>query len=236
MPARALLLLFLLFVARFPAVGQTIRGEVLDMDTHKPINNVDILNIYTSLDISSNDAGAFIIAASSGQLLEFKKEGYKTTRVRIPQGYVPSYFRIIMKPGFSDLKPGSDIAAANHYDYKSDSIRYHDVYKTELDFPKLTGFDAIASPFSALSAKNREVWRFQDEYEEFEKEKYVDKMFNPELITKMTGLTGDSLRMYMRRARPSYEQLRGMNDYNFYNFIKTGVYHFRNAGTRRNSG
>ena len=234
MPARAFVVLVFLCVLSMPVFAQTIRGDVLDMDNKQPIDNVNIENIYTSLGVSSDKQGTFLIAASSGQLLEFKKDGYKTTRVRIPQGYVPSYFRIIMKKGFSEIKD----ALANHnnrYDYKSDSIRYHALYKTELDFPKMSGIDMIASPFSALSRQNREIWQFQEDYEAFEKEKYVDRTFTEALITKFTGLKGDSLHYFMRRYRPTYEQLKSMNDYTFYNFIKSGVYHYRNYSNPRNA-
>ena len=100
MPARAVFVILIFIVTRLPAAAQVIRGEVLDMDDKHPVKGVSIENIYTSLDVVSGEQGAFIIAATGGQLLEFKKQGYKTTRVRIPQGYIP-YFRIIMTHGIS---------------------------------------------------------------------------------------------------------------------------------------
>jgi len=233
MPVKALLLVFILCLFHPPVMCQTIRGEVVDMDNKQPLTDVSIENIYTGLDISSDSKGAFIIAAAGGQLLEFKKQGFKTTRVRVPMGYIPPYFRIIMKKGITEIQ-NVDLAGKNRYDYTEDSIRYHDVYKHELDFPKMSGIDMVASPFSALSKKNRQVWNFQEETANFEKEKYVDKTFNPELVTKFTGLKGDSLRYFMKRYRPTYEQLKSMNDYSFYSFIKKSVYTYRNAGNRVN--
>jgi hypothetical protein len=232
MPVRGLLLLFILCLACVPAIGQAIRGEVADMDDKQPIAGVSIENIHTSLDISTFDNGTFLIAASGGQLLEFRKPGYKTVRVRIPQGYIPSYFKIIMKKGISEIK---DMYAerSTRYDYTSDSIRYHELYKHELDFPKMSGIDVIASPFSAMSGKNREIWAFQEDFDNFEKEKYVDKTFNEAVITRFTGLKGDSLRYFMRRYRPTYQQLKSMNDYTFYNFIKVSAQHYRNIQTPR---
>lgn len=227
MPVRVSLFVLLLCVLGFPAVAQTIRGDVMDMDTKKPISAVDIQNIYTLLNITTDDQGGFIIAANSGQLLEFKKTGYKTARVRVPQGYVPPYFRILLKKGISEINQDIILVHNNRYDYTEDSIRYHELYKTALDFPKLSGLGVVQSPFSALSKKNREVWQFQDDYKEFEREKYVDKTFNAELITKFTGLKGDSLRYFMRRYRPSYEQLKAMNDYSFYNFIQSNARRYR---------
>ena len=187
MPARASLLLMILCVLGIPAIAQTIRGDVLDMDTKKPVSGVSIQNIYTLLDITTDDQGGFIIAANSGQLLEFKKTGYKTARVRVPQGYIPPYFRILVKKGISDIKPDMYVAHNNRYDYT-----------------------------------------------EFEKEKYVDKTFNEEVITKFTGLKGDSLHYFIRRYRPSYEQLKSMNDYALYNFIKASVQRYRMPNTPRN--
>lgn len=224
--------MLLLCFTRFTLAAQAIRGEVLDMESKHPVADVRIENIYTTLDISTDKLGAFLIAASSGQLLEFKKPGYKTVRVRVPQGYIPSYFRIIMKKGISELQ-GIAIAHSNRYDYRDDSIRFHELYKHELDFPKMSSIDMISHPFSALSGKNREIWRFQDDYDYFEKEKYVDKTFSEGVVTKFTGLKGDSLRYFMRRYRPTYEQLKSMNDYAFFNFIKFSVHSYRNQDTPR---
>lgn len=201
------------------------------MDDKHPIAGVSIENIYTSLDILSGGQGAFLIAATGGQLLEFKKPGYKTVRVRIPQGYIPPFFRIIMKKGITEIK-GYDMAA-NRYDYKSDSLRFYELYKHELEFPKMSTMDMIASPFSALSGKNRQVWQFQQDYEDFEQQKFVDRTFNAALITKITGLTGDSVQAYIRRYKPSYEQLRAMNDYTFFNYIKSTVHNYRSYNTPR---
>src|SRR5690348_12808966 len=141
--ARALLFVLLLVICS-PIIAQTIKGEVLDMETRKPVEGVNIENIYTSLDISTSPQGAFVIAAAGGQLLEFKKTGYKTVRVRIPKGYIPPFFRIIMRPGIPEIK---DLYATNRYDYKSDSIRFYELYKHELEFPRMSTIDVIAHPF-----------------------------------------------------------------------------------------
>ena len=232
MPARAFLLFFIVVFGCYPLSGQTIKGEVRDMEDKHALADVSIENIYTSERISTDEKGTFSIAATSGQLLEFRRAGYKVVRVRVPKGFIPSYFMILISKGLSEVK---DMIAehSTRYDYTNDSIRYHDIYAHELDFPKLSGFDMIASPFSALSAKNRRIWQFQEDYDAFEQEKYVDRTFNESVITKFTGLTGDSLHYYMRRYRPSYDQLKHMNDYTFFNFIKTSVTQYRHMNTPR---
>jgi hypothetical protein len=224
-------LVFLLASACLQAGAKTIKGEVADRDSKHPVSGVTIQNIYTALQVSTNDEGGFIIAATKDQLLEFKKSGYQTVRVRIPNGIVPPYFKILMEHGITKM---DDVLAANNnrYDYHDDSLRFHELYKHQLDFQKLSAIGSIAHPFSAMSAKNREIWKFQETFAEAEKEKYVDKTFNAALITKFTGLTGDSLKYYMVRYRPSYEELRNMNDYSFFTYIKKAatIYRGRSRG------
>ncbi len=233
MPARAIIQLLILLLPFMQGMAQTIRGEVLDLDDKSPLTDVKIENIYTSLEISSGAQGAFLIAAARGHLLEFNKQGYKTARVRIPDGFVPPYFRILMKKGITDIKEIKVVP--NRYDPRDDSMRYRELYKHELEFAKLSTFESIAHPFSALSRQNRQIWQFQGTYEQYEQEKYVDRTFNAEIITKFTGLKGDSLTAYMRRFRPGYYQVRSMNDYAFFNYIKTTVKTFRRHDSPRSA-
>lgn len=233
MLARVSLLVVLLSLLRFSVTAQAIRGEVVSMDDKKPIAGATITNIHTSLTVSTGEQGSFIIAGSSDQLLEFNKPGYKTARVRIPKGYIPPYFKIILEHGLSPIE--NRLAGSDKYDPVSDSIRYRELYKHELDFPRLSTVEKIQHPFSAMSKRNQEVWRFQDEYDSYQKEKFVDRTFSPATVSRFTGLAGDSLKNYMVRFRPSYEQLRGMNEYTFYNYIKVTAHRFRSRNTPRNS-
>jgi hypothetical protein len=202
------------------------------MDGKGPVAEVSISNIHTSTTISTGKDGAFFIDATGDHLLEFKKAGYKTARLRVPKGNIPPFFRIIISKALPD-KQIDAIAHDNRYDYRSDSMRYRELYKHELDFPKMTAIEMIKHPFSAMSGKNREIWQFQDDYEAFEKEKYVDRTFNSAIVTKFTGLTGDSLTVYMKRFKPTYEQLRAMNDYTFYSYIRYTAFRFRKPETPR---
>jgi hypothetical protein len=163
--------------------------------------------------------------------------GYKTVRVRVPDGYIPSFFKIIMQKGMTAQPPQYVQNGSKRYDYTEDSIRFHDIYKHELDFARMSTLDEIQHPFSALSKKSREIWAFQDDYKYTEQQKYIDNTFNAKIISDISGLKGDSVLVYMKRYRPTYEQLRSMNDYAFYNFIKWSVelYRERSRSTSRSS-
>lgn len=228
MPLRAFIF-FVLFLTALNANGQSIRGEVVDGNDGKPMANVAVINVYNNSGYTTGDDGRFLVTANKSELIEFRKLGYKIARVRIPAGSVPEYFKIILQRGPIEL-PEVNIAGRAK-DYKSDSLRFHDIYKHELEFPTMSTLDMIQHPFTALSKTNRQIWHFQKEYERFQKEKYIDYTFNEKLVTNLTGLAGDSLERYMRYYRPAYEQLRNMSDYSFYSYIKQTVYRYRLANS-----
>lgn len=218
--------LFLTLIC-FAVQAQNIKGQVIAMKNKLPMNDVAIHNVNTGANASADKQGNFNIAASGGQVLEFKKTGYKTQRLNVPGGNV-AFFKI----GLELDIPEKETVAGRPKNYKEDSLRYRELYKHELDFPKLTGMQAVAHPFSAMSKRNRQVWAFQDNYDATQQQKYIDYTFNDSLVNNVTGLSGDSLNTYMRMFRPGYEQLRSMDDYNLLTYIKKSAAAYRLRGPR----
>lgn len=210
----------ILFICLLPALAdaQNITGMVTDADSATPMANVTIENIYNHKVVITDSAGKFSIPAVSGELVEFHKLGYKVARVRIPAPPLPPFYRIVMRIGAYELE-GVTVHDRYH-DYQRDSLRNFETFKQELLFPKLEGLDVIRHPFSALSKRNQQIWKFQHNYTFFEQEKYIDYAFNEKLITNLTGLKGDSAQAYMKAYRPSYDMLHNMKEYEYYLYIK----------------
>ena len=210
-------LLLLCMAFQCLAQQRIIHGMVLEAVGKQALGQVSIQNIYTNEQTLSDSSGLFKISVEQGQLIEFRKAGFKIARMRIPKGAMAPYFKIILS------KQPNAVPEYVQNQFKADSIRYRELYKTALNFPKLSTFEALQHPFSALSKKNRMIWAFQDAYSEFEKQKYIDYMFNDALIMQMTGLKGDSLVLYKRYYTPSYDFIRKSSTYDFYLYInKTG--------------
>lgn len=225
MSLRIALILFLITCSLGAGAQIVMRGQVTDMADGKPMGNINIENIHTRLGTVSDSQGRFTLTVGKDELVEFRKIGYRIARIRIPKGDVPPYFRVIMEKGAIELP---EFTVRDRYrDYKTDSVRYYETYKRELEFPALTGLDVIRHPFSALSKRNRRIWAFQKEYATWEKQKFIDYSFNERLITQLTGLKGDSLNEYRLRYRPTYEMLRSLSDYDYYLYIKQSAEHFR---------
>src|ERR1043165_8338358 len=111
--------LFILVLAAHHVSGQSIRGEVTDGETKLPVSNVTVENIHKKTGTITDHGGAFIVAAEGGELLEFRKIGYKTVRVRIP-GSIPPYFKIVMNKGAIELPEFELNSYARAKDYKTD--------------------------------------------------------------------------------------------------------------------
>ena len=228
----ALLLLLLLFIVT-DTQAATITGVVAEVASGRPLSNVIVQNVHTDAAMTTDGDGKFTISVAPGQLIEFRKIGYRTARLRISSTITAPYYRILLQTGVQEL---DEIEVRNHFkDFKHDSMSYYALFKKELEFPKLTGIDAIYHPFSALSKKNRMIWHFQEEYVWLEHQKFVDYAFNERLVAQLTGLKGDSAVQYMRRYRPSYEMVRAMPEYDFFSYVKQTVEAWRRTQKFGNS-
>src|SRR5690606_35716317 len=128
-----------------------------DVTDSKPMQGVLVHNIHTGEKINSGGEGAFSVTVGEGHLVEFRKEGYKVLRVRIPQGKRPSYFRVMMQHTGTDVEDYM-LSRKAAPDYKTDSAKYYALYKESLEVPRLTGIEVVQHPFSAMSKKNRQIW------------------------------------------------------------------------------
>lgn len=202
------------------ANGQAITGMVTDATSNVALSEVIVYNIHQDAGLTTDVNGQFRIAAAPGQLIEFRRVGYKTARIRISTVAAP-FYRILLEPGVQEL---DEVEVHDyHWDYKHDSLRYRDYFKKQLEYPVLTGWRAFQSPFSAMGKTNQQMISFQREYAWLEQQKYVDYTFNEKLIANLTGLRGDSAQQYMSRYRPSYEMLRAMPEYDFFTYVKQTV-------------
>src|SRR5690606_27953888 len=113
--------------------------------------------------IITDTTGIFNISVNPGDLVEFRKLGYKTARIRIPKGQLPNYYNIALEESFYELEEA--VILGNYSSHQKDSIRNTKVYQRAIEFYKLEGIDLVQHPFDALSKRNREIWAFQKMYD-----------------------------------------------------------------------
>ncbi len=201
-----------------------MKGRVYDMKTNQPMANVNIVNTYSQTGMTTDSSGNFTLNVEKGHLIEFRRIGYKVVRIRIDSGQLP-FYNIGMKEGAFDLEE-VEIRGNN---YKLDSVERFETYKWAIEHYKLEGLDIAQHPFDALSKRNRQIWAFQKRYEYFEKEKFVDYVFNAKLISRITPLKDSAdIILYQRYYRPSYEQVKAWSEYEFMEYIKQTAAAFLN--------
>jgi hypothetical protein len=210
-----LLVCILFFAGNHNVFALVMKGKVYDMKTNQPIPNVNVVNTFTETGMTTDSSGTFTINAEKGHLIEFRRIGYKIVRVRIEAVTLP-YYSIAMKEGAFDIEE-IQITGKN---YRTDSIENRETYKWAIEHYKLEGLDVIQHPFDALSKRNRQIWAFQKRYDYFEKEKFVDYVFNAKLINKITKIDSADMETYRRYYRPSYEQVKAWTEYEFLEYIK----------------
>lgn len=206
-----------------------IKGEVRDFANDSLLENVNLKNIYTKQGMNIKGDGEFSIYVKKGELIEFTKVGYQTVRIRIQSEVEPLYYKVVMNKKPIELRE-VDIRG-KPLDFQGDSVRYRKTYDIILRKEKKDEVNMSSMPLAMLSKKNREEWAFQQMYQEWEEEKYIDFVFNDKLVKKITYLDGDDLRMFMKIYRPPYHFLRTASDYEYLEYIKGSFYDFkRNQG------
>ncbi|MBU3676330.1 MAG: carboxypeptidase-like regulatory domain-containing protein [Chitinophagaceae bacterium] len=205
--------------------AQTVmKGRIRDFANNQALDNVNVRNIYSMVGMTTDKAGEFQVRIKQGELVEFSKVGYQTLRIRIQNEKEPSYYVLDMKRVPIELRE-VDIKG-KPLDFKSDSMRYRQVYKTVLNKQRRNEIDMRSMPLAMLSRKNREEWAFQEMYEEWEQNKFIDVTFNEKLVQRITYLSGPDLDLFMKRYRPSYEFLRTASEYEYLDYIKYCFYRF----------
>lgn len=213
------------FVAYHGAAQTTIKGEVRDFSNNSLMDNVNLKNIYTQQGLTIKADGKFSIAVKKGELIEFTKIGYLTVRVRIQSEKEPEYYKIVMEKTPIELRE-VDIRG-KPLDYKKDSIRYRKTYDIVMRKERKGDVDMRSMPLAMLSRKNRQEWAFQDMYDKWEQEKYIDFVFNDKLVSRITYLQDEELKTFMSLYRPQYDFIRNVSEYEYLDYIKSSYYHFK---------
>jgi hypothetical protein len=185
-------------------------GTVTDALTGKPLSAVTVVNARTQIATATNEQGLYIIPANPGDVVAFSYMGYKTIRKPKPLSVILATMNITMEHteyilDEFRLHPGLTR-------YQVDSAERATIYK----IPLQRTHASIMSPASALaelfSQKAKRTYAFQKTFAEGEIEKFVDSRYSPTLVTKLTGLTGDSIGHFMYAYPMPYDFARTATD------------------------
>ncbi len=217
-------LFFFFFISLQETFAQVrLSGMVADQDTKTGLPFVSIVNKRTMTGTLSNESGRFYIEAVPGDTLEFSMLSY-TPKILLVPGMSSSQ-DVYMQKRLFELQ-GVNVRGKN---YRNDSLAMRDEYGRYFDYRKPGAMDVLktlpANPITALSylvpskvRKRKE--QFHEQLVYWEKEKFIDYRYSPELVGRMTKLQSPELDSFMYKYRPGYQFLNSASDYDLLLYIK----------------
>ncbi|NSL89012.1 carboxypeptidase-like regulatory domain-containing protein [Chitinophaga solisilvae] len=229
---------FILFVGLQGAFAQVrLSGMVADQDTKTGLPFVSVVNKRTLTGVLTNENGRYYIESMPGDTLEFSMLSYAQKRIVTPG--MSSTMDVYMQKRLFELQ-GVNVRGSN---YRKDSLATRDEYGRYFNYHKPGAMDVLktlpANPITALtylvpSKARKRKEQFRDQLLYWEKEKFIDYRYSPELVAKMTKLQSPELDSFMYKYRPGYQFLNNASEYDLMLYIKQSFEEYqRSKGVRK---
>jgi hypothetical protein len=210
-----------------------VSGTVYDLSRSIPLSSVSVITT-SGRGTVTDSLGHYTILVNEIDSIYFSYLNKPTTRFSvkaIPNIYA---FDISLHVPVSELP----LVKVNIPNYKRDSVQNRLDYAKAFNFKKPgigissgaggagVGLDLDEFINMFRFRHNRHMLAFQKRLEDEEIDKFIDHRFTKATVRKITGLTGDSLNLFMKQFRPSYDFTRFSSDYEFLEYIKlaSGVF------------
>lgn len=219
----------LLLFAGF-AKAQVLRGVITDSATHKPLYPVTVVNLDTRESAYSDEKGNYSIAVRPGNHVAYTYIGYKPQQ-RIIR-YVLGDMQINVQMQGVNYQLDEFTVRPGYTPYQIDSLQRRSTYQRPLALPHASPFNSPISAIAQLFAPTtKQTFRFQKSYAKWESQLFIDSRYSPELVTQLTGLTGDSLGNFMNATPMPYDYARTATEleikmwirYNYKQWLKNGA-------------
>ncbi|TWR27905.1 carboxypeptidase-like regulatory domain-containing protein [Mucilaginibacter achroorhodeus] len=229
----------ILVVFSLKVSAQNVSGFVVEKDTKKPMPFILVSTSGTN--VFTNEAGGFTVRVRQiSDTIKIKTMGYKP--VVIPVTPFSGQLKLIeLIPETYRLR-GVTISAYKRY--LQDSLDNRRIFAKQFAFkgPALTDVmhhsstDApfafvnvdLLSLYKTIFKKKTKQYRLQQAMLRLEHDNHVALRFNRGLVTKVTGMKGDSLDTFMANYQPPQYLIDGMTDYNLMQYIKENYTRYKN--------
>jgi hypothetical protein len=229
-------MIFLVIVSTHQAFGQQVSGRVFAGETDSVIRYATITNLNSRAVTVSGTDGRYIIQAAEGDSLLFSAVGYIPDTVLVEFHMLHTQFDIALPQRIISLA-----VVRVTSDYSADSLARRQYYRHIYRQPGITGnnrpqygFGISISPISHFSLESKQKRLLKKRLLIQERDAYIDLAFPVEWVQRLTGLQGDSLRLFMYKYRPSYDFCRGSDRTRMLVYINDKLLEFRKPATSKN--
>jgi len=189
---------------------QSVSGKVYSSINDSIIIGASVLNKKTGRFSGTDNSGKYSITALEGDSLVFSATGYEPDTIVVQ-------FHMFLVP--VDVTIGPRVISLENVevrsDYSADSLARRNMYNDIYNPPGITGRNRPAdgvgislSPLSHFSKAAKQKRELRKRLEKQEQEAFIDYSFPEGWVSSLTGLKGDSLKLFMTRYRPSYDFCR----------------------------
>lgn len=226
-------LLYVLLLLHASVYGQDlIKGKIYDKETDSVLSSVNVINLTGRVVVVSDKQGQYSIRAVEGDRIIFSATGYFSDTVKVEHYMFFTTYDVTLSIKPVLLRTVTVTASS----YQTDSInrRQHYQYLYDHKEPGLTGkntpqgFGISLSPVSYFSKEARQRRQLRKRMAAYEKEDFIDHQFSASMVSRTTGLKGDSLHLFMYRYRPSYSFCRKSSPEQMLLYISDKLKEFRN--------
>jgi hypothetical protein len=227
---RLILLTFLLFISARLNAQQTLKGKVYEAETDSVIAAVNIYNTTTKNSVRSAIDGSYRIIAKEGDVIIFSVSGFMQDTITVRFDQLLTQYDATLHRQIISLQ-GVKVAAS----YQADSLNrrnyYSHIYAKQAGITgrnrPADGFGVTLSPVSFFSKESKQKRILRERLERQEKEIFIDHSFSLPWVKSMTGLSGDSLSLFMYSYRPSYSFCRNADRQRMLQYVNEKLKEFR---------
>lgn len=208
-----------------------LSGIVFDADSKDRLSRVNVTNASKGFFVFDNVNGVFEIDAKIGEKIIFSAPDHHPDTI-IVRNFTPIavYLRstsIHLKPVNiveKKMDPQSLLAAR-----KKDNGKAYGHLATKDYLTSVSGMGAglgIDALWNAFSREGRNAAHLRETIENDYKQDVIDSRFSSALVGRITGLTGERLKDFMKKYRPGYYFLESASDYDLIASIRTNYRRF----------
>ncbi len=229
------LLVCLNITQKCAAQSYWIKGTVIDSETAQPINSVNITRNDNSVVSVTNNDGYFEFflngPPSNTDTIVFSRIGF--AKAKLTTLALKTVSNIKLEPISKTL---DDVVI--NAKKSNDSLKTRKEYQEDFEYKKAKVTDAIGFLslnvdilYNSLSKQNKRKDKFRKILISDEQEDYVDRRFSQSLVSKTTGLDGETLKQFKGMYRPTYNVLVKFSDYDLVTYIKNCFQKFQQVNT-----
>ncbi|MFB5946039.1 hypothetical protein [Albibacterium profundi] len=205
------------------AAGQTLEGIVMELNSSKPIQQVEVRNLTTDATVETNASGGFEIDAELNDLLTFGYPGFRLDTLVVVDFQIK---RVYLTP-LEDFNILEDVEITDLSDLQlEEEIRV--ARERGRSVHTVQGGGIAISPSRLFGKEAKDARERYDALLEEQERRLIDSKFNEDKITPITPLKGRDLDLFIVKFRPSYEFAKQSDEEQIRLYIMDSYKKFKN--------